>query len=129
MEDEPANHLFCQRALNPHEQLSTFLNGPWTGQQRNHGVNISVVRKVQTFLQSRPAVLHLDELINKKDPLQVRYLMMRLIEERAPVPLSCISSWSSSPLFSLFGLVVDVVFVVGLILAFGVRRSLTSFMR
>jgi hypothetical protein len=70
--------------MNPGEQLSSF-HGAWVGQQRDHGVSISVVRRVQTFLQSRPAVLHLDELINKKDPLQVRYVMMRLIEERAPV--------------------------------------------
>ena len=58
--------------------------GGWCGHD-NGRVTTSVAKKVAAFLLARPAVMHLDGLINKKDPLQVAYLFDHLINQRAPV--------------------------------------------
>ena len=48
----------------------------------------SVARKMQAFLQGRPGVLHLDEIINKKDPMQVRRLMDELMKHQIPIQVA-----------------------------------------
>ena len=40
---------------------------------------------VQRFIEARPAVLHADDLINKKDALQVRYMLEEILRQRVPV--------------------------------------------
>ena len=92
MECDPAYRMWCSAAEPPadeiaSERLST-MQGAWTGIPRDHGVTVSVIRKVQTFLQSRQAVMHLDLLINKKDPLEVRYLMHHVLAQRMPVQVA-----------------------------------------
>ena len=47
--------------------------GGWCGPRRDQLAG-SVSRRVQAFMQARAAVLHCDDLINKKDPVQVGYL-------------------------------------------------------
>ena len=63
----------------------SLTHGGWCGPVRDGGVHPTVAKKVAGFMLSRPSVLHLDELINKKDPVQVRYLITRLTEQRTPI--------------------------------------------
>ena len=70
------------------EKRLTFTDAAWAGQHRDYGVTKSVMSKIQVFAHMRPAVLHADELINKKDQLQVRYLMQQLIRLRMPVQVA-----------------------------------------
>ena len=68
------------------EDLAVSLGG-WCGPRRER-LSTSVARRVQAYLQARSAVLHLDELINKKDPLQVGYLLQRLLLHQSPVQVA-----------------------------------------
>ena len=90
----PAHKRFCAVSTLPPDDdaevdedcttLSLMVGG-WCGPTRDHGVSTSCAHKVQTFLETRPAVLHMDEVVNKKDPIQVRYLLHELIKQRMPV--------------------------------------------
>ena len=73
MENDPSNKRFTSLSMMPfdNEEHLTYMYAGWAGQFREYGVTPSVLRKVLTFLQTRPAVLHADELINKKDQLQL----------------------------------------------------------
>ena len=90
MANDPANTRFANLAMMPMHQHDdtehlTYMHAGWAGQFREYGVTPSVLRKVLTFLQTRPAVLHADELINKKDQLQVRrreQLLRRMLPGR-----------------------------------------------
>jgi len=65
MSSDPAARVFCNLAINPmddDEERLTFMHAGWAGQPRDFGVIPSVIRKVQTFIQMRPAVLHADEV-------------------------------------------------------------------
>ena len=88
MSANPAMRQFCKRAEAPIEDCVGYTLEPWIGAARDHGVSVSVIRKVQCFLQSRQAVMKLDELINKKDPLQVRYMMLELLAQKSPIQVA-----------------------------------------
>ena len=65
MATDPASRLFTNLASVPvqEEELRlTFLYAGWAGQWRDFGVPPSVMRKLQSFFQMRPAVLHADEV-------------------------------------------------------------------
>ena len=85
MSDVPQND-----STDPDDDCSTLslMHGGWCGPVRDGGVSTSCARNVKTFLELRPAVLHLDELINKKNETQVRYLMQELLRQRAPVQVA-----------------------------------------
>lgn len=98
MDGDLAHGAFCSLSIHAEEEDEpqecnpegeypslTNMHGGWAGPLRDHGLPGSVARKVASFLQARPAVLHADELINKKDAQQVRYLMQRLIAQRMPI--------------------------------------------
>ncbi|KAL1518540.1 hypothetical protein AB1Y20_002829 [Prymnesium parvum] len=69
--------------------LLSLMHGGWCGPSRGHGVPSSCEHKVTAFVIARPAVLHVDEILNnKKDPLQVRFLLHRLIKQRVPVQVA-----------------------------------------
>jgi hypothetical protein len=85
---------FCRRttgapgpADDPFVQELPLGQGGWCGHD-NDRVTASIAKKVAAFLLARPAVMHLDELINKKDPLQVAYLLRHLIDEAVPVQVA-----------------------------------------
>ena len=90
MENDPSNKRFTSLSMMPfdNEEHLTYMYAGWAGQFREYGVTPSVLRKVLTFLQTRPAVLHADELINKKDQLQVRFLMYQMIKHKMPVQVA-----------------------------------------
>ena len=94
MELEPAARVFTSIAHMPVHEVGeddrlTFMHAGWAGEPRDYRINNpSVIRKVMAFIEQRPAVLHNDELINKKDPLQVRYLMERLLKYKMPVQVA-----------------------------------------
>jgi hypothetical protein len=47
---------------NEEESRLTYFNAGWAGEPRDYHVPPSVLRKVQSFVQQRPAVLHADEV-------------------------------------------------------------------
>ena len=63
----------------------SLTHGGWCGPVRDGGVGPTMGKKVAGFLLARPSVLHVDELINKKDPVQVRYLLTKLTEQKTPI--------------------------------------------
>ena len=69
------------------ETLS-LMHGGWCGPVRDGGVSTSCARSVKTVLEMRPAVLHADEIINKKDQTQVRYLLTELLRQKVPVQVA-----------------------------------------
>jgi hypothetical protein len=70
-------------------EMLSLSHGGWCGPLRDQNVPVSCARKVQVFLSARPAVLHIDEILNnKKDPMQVRFLLTRLIKHRVPVQVA-----------------------------------------
>ena len=93
MENDPANAHFCALSTHPYyeedpeEDCSTLsmTYGGWCGPERNRGVSVSCAHKVQSFIEARPAVLHADDLINKKSDKEVRYLLEELLRQRMPV--------------------------------------------
>lgn len=69
--------------------LLSLMHGGWCALGREQSVPSSCERKVTAFVVSRPAVLHIDEVLNnKKDPFQVRFLLQRLIKRRVPVQVA-----------------------------------------
>ena len=69
MASDPARGVFCRRAHcttmeHEEEEVLTFMHAGWAGPQNrcDAGVPASAMRKVQTFIQLRPAVLHADEV-------------------------------------------------------------------
>ena len=93
MAGEPANAAFCNLAAmredeDGEELALTNFNAGWCGPVRDHSIPGSVARKVAAFLQARPAVLHIDELINKKEPVQVRYLLQQVLKQRTPIQVA-----------------------------------------
>lgn len=65
------------------------MHGGWCGPSRDLNVPSSCAFKVMSFVVARPAVLHIDEILNnKKDPLQVRFLLQKLIKQRVPVQVA-----------------------------------------
>ena len=61
--------------------------GGWCGPRRDQLAG-GVSRRVQAFLQARATVLHCDDIINKKDPVQVGYLLQKLLQHRSPVQVA-----------------------------------------
>ena len=87
----PSNHngQDASKDLGPDGGRLSLMHGGWCGPMRDGNVPTSCARKVQAFLTARPAVLHIDEVLNnKKDPQQVRYLLQRLIKQRVPVQVA-----------------------------------------
>ena len=78
-------------------------NGGWAG-QLNERLPLRVARKVQEFVQLRPAVLHSDELIDKKDAKQVKLLLEELLAHELPVQVVFLQGavpLQTMPLFKL----------------------------
>ena len=69
------------------EDSLALAHAGWCGPRRDK-LPASVMRRVQAFLQARSAVLHLDDIINKKDPQQVNYLLQRLLQHQSPVQVA-----------------------------------------
>ena len=67
-------------------ELASF-SGGWCG-HINAKILPSTAKKVQSFLQTRPSVLHLDELINKKDAEQVRFVLQALLDHGTPIQVA-----------------------------------------
>ena len=76
------------RACDEEEQARRELSlahGGWVCDFAPPRVPPSVAKRVQEFVQLRPAVLHSDELIDKKDARQVELLLTELIAHNTPV--------------------------------------------
>ena len=62
MSKDPAYRAFCKLAIAPDlpEDVSvlTTMHAGWAAEMRSHRVPKSVMYNVQTFIQQRPAVLH-----------------------------------------------------------------------
>lgn len=68
--------------------LSTMHAG-WFVSPLDPPVPPSCANKIAAFVIARPAVLHVDEILNnKKDPMQVRRLLPTLIKQRVPVQVA-----------------------------------------
>ena len=92
-----AHSSFCQQStLPPHSTNDpddncatlSLMHGSWCGPVRDGGVPTSCARNVKTVLETRPSVLHADEIINKKDQTQVRYLLLELLRQKVPVQVA-----------------------------------------
>ena len=98
MNRDPAFGVFCSVATLTHHELNedpdedcetlTLMNGGWCGPVRDQHISVSCQRKVKSFLETRPAVLHADEIINKKKEIEVRYLLQELLRHRMPVQVA-----------------------------------------
>ena len=93
----PRCKFFCLESARPDggrddsEQRArtlSFTHGGWCGQENDVGITSSTAKKVQTFIQSRPSVMHVDVLINKKDPQQVGFLLRQLLSLKVPVQVA-----------------------------------------
>ena len=62
--EEPAYRMFTALATasDLDEERLPYVHAGWAGEWRTHNVIPSVMRNVQTFVQMRPAVLHVDEV-------------------------------------------------------------------
>ena len=69
------------------EDSLALAHGGWCGPRRDQLAG-GVSRRVQAFLQARTSVLHCDDIINKKDPVQVGYLLQKLLQHRSPVQVA-----------------------------------------
>lgn len=74
-------------SLDEDEVLATSA-GQWCETAGRSSLTASVARRLQAFLQARPGVLHLDEIINKKDPMQVGKLMSELAKHQIPIQVA-----------------------------------------
>lgn len=118
MEDDGANQTFCAVALLPEADNDdpddgaadlTLMHGGWCGPTRDHGISTSCARKVQSFLETRPAVLHIDEVVNKKDELQVRHLLHEMLRQRIPVQVAFLQGTLPLQSDSLFPRLLNVL--------------------
>ena len=93
MESHPAFRMFCKLAILDEDpdggyKYLTYKHGGWAGTPRDFQVSDTVIRTVSNFVQARPAVLHIDDLINKKKNNEVRFLASRLLEQRVPIQVA-----------------------------------------
>ena len=70
------------------EDVLALSAGEWCETTGRSSLTASVARKLQAFLQARPGVLHLDEIINKKDPMQVGRLVNELMKHQIPIQVA-----------------------------------------